>query len=71
MMMRKITFYPLYEETLVIESVTYDGTDTAASYTHHWTLKTHQAAKWETQSLLRELADRLDEQDNEASEVRF
>jgi len=70
MMRRKVIFYPLYEETLVVESTSFDDLHYGASYTHHYTLKTPVAAQWSISSLLRELADRLEENDNEAADVR-
>jgi hypothetical protein len=60
MMRRKLVFYPLYEETLVVENVSFDDVDNGVSYTHHYTLKTHAAAQWSMPSLLRELADKID-----------
>jgi hypothetical protein len=60
MMMRKIIFYPLYEETMVVESVTWDTVEHGVSYTHHYTLKTPRAVSWEVEDLCRELADHLD-----------
>lgn len=60
MMRRKVIFYPLYEETIVIESVQFDGFTNESSYTHHYTLKTPRAVSWSISSLLRELADQLD-----------
>jgi len=71
MMRRKIVFYPLYEETMAVESVDFDGFDSSVSYTHHYTLKTHAAASWTIASLLRELADKIEEKDNVASGVEF
>jgi len=71
MMHRKIIFYPLYEETLVVENLSFDDYSNGVSYTHHYTLKTHAAASWTISSLLRELADKIEEKDNVASEVRF
>ena len=59
-MMRKVIFYPMYEETLVIESVSFETTEHGVDYTHHYTLKTPTAAKWPMSDLLRELSDRLD-----------
>lgn len=70
MMRRKVIFYPLYEETLVVESTEFDDLQYGATYTHHYTLKTSSAATWSTSSLLRELADRLDMSDEPAAEVR-
>jgi hypothetical protein len=60
MMRRKVIFYPLYEETIAIESVAFDGHNNDVSYTHHYTLKTPRAGSWSISSLLRELADELD-----------
>jgi hypothetical protein len=60
----KVVFYPLYEETLVIESLAFDSLTSGADYTHHYTLKTHNAARWSAASRLRELADHLDTLDN-------
>jgi hypothetical protein len=56
----KVVFYPMYEETLVVESLTFDSLTNGVTYTHHYTLKTPRARTWEQSSLLRELADRLD-----------
>jgi hypothetical protein len=69
MMRRKVIFYPLYEETIAIESVAFDGYDNDVSYTHNYTLKTPAAASWDVASLLRELADRLDMKDDVPYEV--
>jgi hypothetical protein len=57
----KVIFYPMYDETLVIESVQYDHLTSGVDYTHHYTLKTPRAATWSASSRLRELADRLEE----------
>jgi hypothetical protein len=70
-MRRKVIFYPLFEDTMAIESIAFDDLHYGASYTHHYTLKTPSAAQWSMSSLLRELADRLDEKDNEPSGVEF
>jgi len=70
-MRRKVVFYPLYEDTMAIESVDFDGFENGVSYTRHYTLKTPSAASWSVSSLLRELADRLDEKDIEDAGVRF
>lgn len=56
----KVIFYPMYDDTLVIESVSYDNFTNGVDYTHHYTLKTPRAAAWSASSRLRELADRLD-----------
>jgi hypothetical protein len=56
----KVTFYPMYEETLVIESLVFDTLENGVDYTHHYTLKTPHARSWSSSSWLRELADRLD-----------
>lgn len=69
-MRRKVVFYPLYQETFAIESVDFDGYDNAVSYTHHYTLKTPSAPAWDLSSLLRELADRLDEHNNQPEPLR-
>jgi hypothetical protein len=71
MMRRKVIFYPLYQETMVVENVSFDEVRDGVSYTHHYTLKTPAAPSWSLSSLLRELADRLDQEDNEVSEVAF
>jgi hypothetical protein len=70
MMRRKVIFYPMYEETLVVESTSFDDLTYGASYTHHWTLKTPRAATWGLSSLLRELADRLETDEEAQQEVR-
>lgn len=70
-MRHKIIFYPLYQETLVVQNLSFDEVTNGVSYTHHYTLKTPTAARWSVSSLLRELADRLDQDDNEPSEVVF
>jgi len=69
MMRRKVIFYPMYEETLVVESLSFDDVCDAVSYTHHWTLKTPRAAQWSAAGLLRELADRLDVDSEEPVDV--
>jgi len=56
----KVIFYPLYAETLVVESLEFDSMTNGVSYTRHYTLKTPSAASWSASSRLRELADRLD-----------
>jgi hypothetical protein len=56
----KVIFYPMYEETLVIESLLFDNFENGVDYTHHYTLKTPKAASWSASSRLRELADRLE-----------
>lgn len=56
----KVIFYPMYEETLVIETLTFDGFENGVDYTHHYTLKTPRARGWSNSGWLRELADRLD-----------
>jgi hypothetical protein len=61
MMMRKVIFYPLYQETLVVESSMFESVEHGAAYTHHYTLKTPSAASWSIESLCRELADKIDE----------
>jgi hypothetical protein len=68
-MRRKVIFYPMYEETLVIESVQFDGWENQTSYSHHYTLKTPAAGSWKINDLLRELADTIDTEDNWVSEV--
>lgn len=71
MMRRKVIFYPLYQETFAIESVDFDGYDNSVSYTHHYTLKTPAAGSWTIASLLRELADILEADDNDPVDVDF
>jgi hypothetical protein len=56
----KVVFYPMYEETLVVESMSFDSLVNGTDFTSHYTLKTPAARKWERGHLLRELADRLD-----------
>lgn len=60
MMRRKIVMYPMYEETLVVESLVFDSLENGVNYTHHYTLKTPRAGAWELGSLLRELADQVE-----------
>lgn len=60
----KVVFYPLYEETLVIESLEFDSLENGVNYTHHYTLKTPKARRWRQSHILRELADRLDQKQN-------
>jgi len=60
----KVVFYPLYAETLVIETLDFDDVTAGTRYTNHYTLKTPKAASWSAASRLRELADRLDASDN-------
>jgi hypothetical protein len=57
----KVIFYPMYEETLVIESMAFDGFQNGVDYTRHYTLKTPRAPSWSHSGWLRELADRLDQ----------
>jgi hypothetical protein len=57
----KVVFFPMYEETLVIESLQFDTLTNGVDYTHHYTLKTPRAASWSASSRLRELADHLDQ----------
>jgi hypothetical protein len=59
-MRRKIVMYPMYEETLVVESLMFESIENGVDYTHHYTLKTPAAGAWSLPGLLRELADRID-----------
>jgi hypothetical protein len=52
--------YPMYEETLVVESLMFDSLENGVDYTHHYTLKTPRAGAWELSHLLRELADKIE-----------
>jgi hypothetical protein len=56
----KVIFYPMYDETIVVESLAFDSLTNGVDYTHHYTLKTPRAGSWAASSLLRELADRID-----------
>jgi len=56
----QVTFYPMYEETLVITRMSFDSMENGVDYTKHYTLKTPRARSWQDSSWLRELADRLD-----------
>ena len=60
MMQHKVVMYPMYEETLVVTGLRFDGMEHGAEYTHHYTLKTSRAPSWDLSSLLRELADVID-----------
>lgn len=62
MMQHRVVMYPMYEETLVVTGLRFDGIENGVDYTRHYTLKTSRAASWELSSLLRELADHLDSQ---------
>jgi len=63
MMQHKVVMYPMYEETLVVTGLRFDGIDNGVDYTKHYTLKTTRAASWKLSDLLRELADRIESQD--------
>jgi hypothetical protein len=63
MMQHKVVMYPMYEETLVVTGLRFDGIDNGVDYTKHYTLKTTHAPRWRLSDLLRELADRIDSQD--------
>jgi len=60
MMQHRVVMYPMYQETLVVVGLRFDGIENGVDYTHHYTLKTSHAAQWELSSLLRELADVID-----------
>lgn len=62
MMQHRVVMYPMYEETLVVVGLRFDSLEHGSEYTHHYTLKTSHAARWELSSLLRELADVIDSQ---------
>ena len=63
MMQHRVVMYPMYEETLVVTGLRFDGIENGVEYTKHYTLKTTRAASWKLSHLLRELADRIEGED--------